>query len=331
MPSTYSNNLRFELPGAGEQSGSWGATTNVNIGTLIESAISGQATVNLTSANQPLTAFNGAEDEARCMVLTITSVAGVDSNVYIPPASKMYVVQNTSVYNATFYCSTGLGNTTPAGSGVTVPAGKSTIIWSDDTNVYSAVNSFASALETVFGGTGQTTYAAGEILVGNNAGTLTKATITGTANRVTVTSGSGSITLTTPQDTTTTSNLQFASLGIGTPPSGTPGEIRAINNITSFYSDDRLKTRLGKIENALDKLCSLDGFYYEANETAQAMGYKAVKEVGISAQQMQEVLPEVVAPAPVDDKYLTVRYERVLPLVIEAIKELRAEIAALKS
>lgn len=128
----------------------------------------------------------------------------------------------------------------------------------------------------------------------------------------------------------TNTNTQLASLGVGTGASGTGGEIRATNNITAYYSDDRLKTRLGKIENALDKLCSLDGFYYEANETAQALGYTVQREVGISAQQMQAVVPEIVVPAPIDEKYFTVRYERALPLLIEAIKELREEVRDIK-
>lgn len=108
------------------------------------------------------------------------------------------------------------------------------------------------------------------------------------------------------------------------------GTITAAGNIIGFYSDDRLKTKLGKIENALDKLCSLEGFYFEANETAKELGYTGEKQVGISAQSTQAVLPEVVHPAPIGQDYLTVDYSRVLPLVIEAIKELRAEIQALK-
>jgi hypothetical protein len=138
------------------------------------------------------------------------------------------------------------------------------------------------------------------------------------------------VTLSTPQSINTSASVQFGSFGVGTAASGTTGEIRATNNVTAYYSDDRLKKKLGKIENALDKLCSLDGFYYEANETAQALGYEAKREVGVSAQAVQAVMPEIVAPAPIDDKYLTVRYERALPLVIEAIKELRAEVAEIK-
>jgi hypothetical protein len=120
----------------------------------------------------------------------------------------------------------------------------------------------------------------------------------------------------------TTKNLQINSLGVGTAASEVAGEIRATNNITAYYSDDRLKTKLGNIENALDKLLTLDGFYYEANQTAQKLGYEVIKEVGVSAQQVQSILPEVVVPAPIDDKYLTVRYEKMIPLIIEAIKDL---------
>lgn len=157
-----------------------------------------------------------------------------------------------------------------------------------------------------------------------SAGTIT-ASLSGNA-----TSATTATTASTANALATGNNYQVNSLGVGTAASGTAGEIRATNNITAYYSDDNLKTRLGRIENALDKLCSLDGFYYEANETAQALGYEVHREVGVSAQQMQAVLPEIVVPAPIDEKYLTVRYERALPLIVEAIKELRAEVQALK-
>jgi len=129
----------------------------------------------------------------------------------------------------------------------------------------------------------------------------------------------------------TNTNTQLASLGVGTAASGTAGEIRATNNVTAYYSDDRLKTRIGSIENALAKVRTLDSFYYHANETAQALGYTAVREVGVSAQQVQAIMPEVVAPAPIDDKYLTVRYERLVPLLLAAINELEARVAALEA
>jgi hypothetical protein len=117
---------------------------------------------------------------------------------------------------------------------------------------------------------------------------------------------------------------------VGTTADPGAGAIYATGNITAYYSDDRLKTKLGVIENALDKVSQLSGFYYEANETAQALGYKVRREVGVSAQQVQAVLPEIVSPAPIDQQYLTIDYERLVPLLIEAIKELKTEVEELK-
>ena len=130
--------------------------------------------------------------------------------------------------------------------------------------------------------------------------------------------------------TSTSQNSQFNSVGVGTAGSGTAGEIRATNNITAYYSDDRFKTNLGNIPDALAKVLTLNGFYYEANELAQSFGYEKILEVGVSAQQVQAVQPEVVVPAPIDENYLTVRYERLVPLLIEAIKELNAKVTALE-
>jgi hypothetical protein len=130
--------------------------------------------------------------------------------------------------------------------------------------------------------------------------------------------------------TSTTQNSQFNSIGVNTAASGTAGQIRATGDIVAHFSDDRLKTKLGNIEDALAKIRTLSGFYYVPNETAQDLGYEAVRDVGVSAQQVQAVQPEVVAPAPIDEKYLTVRYDRLVPLLIEAIKELDGELQSIK-
>ena len=134
-----------------------------------------------------------------------------------------------------------------------------------------------------------------------------------------------------PGGFTTNSNAQVNSLGVGTAASGAQGEIRATGDITAYYSDDRLKTKLGNIENALDKVIQLSGFYYEANEIAQQLGYSIKREVGVSAQEVQKVLPEVIAPAPIDEQYLTVKYERIVPLLIMAVKELKQQVDEIKN
>jgi hypothetical protein len=191
----------------------------------------------------------------------------------------------------------------------------------------SVINSgtISNSYTTASSSNGASTIVARDASGNFSAGTIT-ATLNGSAS-----SASTATTATTATGLNTSGNYQVSSFGVGTAASGTAGEIRATNNITAYYSDDRLKTRLGGIDNALAKLKSLEGFYYEANETAQAFGYEVKKEVGVSAQQVQAVMPEVVAPAPIDDKYLTVRYERLVPLLIEAIKELEAQVAELKA
>ena len=109
------------------------------------------------------------------------------------------------------------------------------------------------------------------------------------------------------------------------------GNITATGNITAYYSDDNLKDKLGNIENALEKLLSLNGFKYTPNQTALDLGYTMKNEVGVSAQEVQKVLPEAVVPAPISDQYLTVHYDRLIPLLIEAIKQLKAEVDSLKN
>ena len=125
-------------------------------------------------------------------------------------------------------------------------------------------------------------------------------------------------------------NYQINSLGVGTAASGTAGEIRATNNITAYFSDDRLKVRHSNIPDALAKVLSLNGFYFTPNQVAQDLGYSNEMEIGVSAQEVEIVLPEIVVPAPIDEQYKTVRYEKLIPLLIEAIKEQQLQIEQLK-
>ena len=110
----------------------------------------------------------------------------------------------------------------------------------------------------------------------------------------------------------------------------TGDSIRASGDIVAYYSDDRLKDRGDNIANALDKVQSLNGFHYTANETAQKFGYKAHPQVGVSAQEVEAILPEVVKDAAIGHGYKTVDYAKLVPLLIEAIKELKAEVETLK-
>ena len=109
------------------------------------------------------------------------------------------------------------------------------------------------------------------------------------------------------------------------------GTISATGDVIAFVSDERLKTNIQPLENALDKVLQLSGFTYTFNETAGSLGFNTEEtHVGVSAQQVQAVLPEAVKPAPVSGDYITVQYEKIVPLLIEAIKELSAKVDALE-
>ena len=146
MPSTYSPDLRIELIANGEKTGTWGTITNSNLGTLIEDAISGLATVSITAAAQALTIQDGAYDEARNASITVTTTTAANFAVYVPPVTKLYTFTNASAYVATVYASTVAGNTTAAGTGVAIPAGKSVLVRCDGSNIVEQMNHVVGAL-----------------------------------------------------------------------------------------------------------------------------------------------------------------------------------------
>ncbi len=137
--STYSSNLRSELITTGTQAGTWGTTTNDNLSTVLEAAIAGSVSVTTVAANEALTYLNGPSSTASAnssvrAILTLNTSTGANFAVYAPPVSKLYIIKNASSYTATIYNSTVIGNTTAAGSGVAIPAGKTIAVWSDGTN-----------------------------------------------------------------------------------------------------------------------------------------------------------------------------------------------------
>ena len=122
-------------------------------------------------------------------------------------------------------------------------------------------------------------------------------------------------------------STQVSSLGVGTAASGTGGEIRATNDVTAFYSSDRnLKENIVPIEGALDKLRQITGVMFDwTDEYIEAHGgedgyFVRKHDTGVIAQDVQAVLPEVVATR--EDGTLAVKYEKMMGLVIQSINEL---------
>jgi hypothetical protein len=150
--STYSTNLKIELITTGTQAGTWGDTTNTNLGTLIEQAISGYVLQACTGGTDVITIPDGATGVARNMYLQLTGTGG--GTLVVPVNKKLYFI-----YNAT---STAITVKVTGLTGVSVPAGAKTVLVSNGTDIIDATNymsalSLGAALPVTSGGTGVTT------------------------------------------------------------------------------------------------------------------------------------------------------------------------------
>ena len=178
-----------------------------------------------------------------------------------------------------------------------------------------------------------TLQASGASSISQSGNTITiSSTDTNTDTNTTYSAGSG-LTLSGTTFSVSNSYARNMNQDVRTTDTVTFGEVRSTGNVTAYYSDDRLKDRQGNIESALDKVSSLNGFYFKQNEKGNEITpqYADKLQVGVSAQEIKSVLPEVVVENAIDGQYDSVHYDKVVPLLIEAIKELKSEIESLKS
>ena len=222
--STYSPSLRVELITSGDQAGQWGNTTNDNFSYIFDAAIAGYQTVSVTSASQALTYNNGpvstaALNQSVYAMLRLTTTTGAAFSVYAPPNSKQYIIWNNSGYAATIYNSTVIGNTTAAGTGITIADGDRVLVWSNGTNFYEIkTSSITGILPIANGGTNAiATPTAGGISYGT--GSAYAFTSAGTSGQVLTSNGAGA-----PTWVANVSSVSFGSTGL-TPSTATTGAV----------------------------------------------------------------------------------------------------------
>jgi len=132
MASTYSD-LKFELIGTGDQAGTWGATTNTNLGTAIQQAITGTVDITFASADVTLTLTDtNAAQNARALRLNLTGTSGGARNLIVPAIAKQYIVNNGTADTVTIKNS--------SGTGIAVPTGVTLTVFNNATNVVVANN-----------------------------------------------------------------------------------------------------------------------------------------------------------------------------------------------
>jgi len=146
MASTYSTSLKLTLIGDGDQTGTWGQTTNTNLGTLLEQAIVGQTTVIMVNADYTLTNLNGATDEARSAVLILTGNQNATYSVIVPAVPKLYMVTNSLNSSAIAYIKPSGGST------IQVPNGRTMYLYCTGT-AFVALDYVQYAQSLVTGGT----------------------------------------------------------------------------------------------------------------------------------------------------------------------------------
>lgn len=218
MASTYSN-LKIELIGTGDQSGTWGATTNTNLGTAIEEAITGSADVAFSSADVTLTLTNtNGSQTARNLRLNLTGTSGGARILTVPDIEKFYLINNNLADAVT------VQNTT--GTTYTIPAGTTGQVFSTGTGIKSTLSYYSGTLvssnATITGGTIN-----GTAIGGSSASTGAFTTLTSTGGALNGTIGAttpAAGTFTTISVPTITSNVVFSNTGSITLPNGTTGQ-----------------------------------------------------------------------------------------------------------
>jgi hypothetical protein len=214
MASTYSN-LKIELIGTGEQASIWGTTTNNNLGTAIEQAIVGKAdvTVSSTSVTLTLTDSNALQD-ARALYLNLSGTPGGAATLNVPAIEKNYIVKNGTNEVVTIKVT---GQT-----GVTIPVGKTVLVYNNATDVVTAVDhipslTLATALPVTSGGTGGTTSTgSGAVVLATSPTLVTPVLGVATAtsvNKVAVTAPATSATLTIADGKTLTASNSLTLAG----------------------------------------------------------------------------------------------------------------------
>ena len=190
MASTYSS-LKIELIGTGDQAGTWGATTNTNLGTAIEQAITGTSNVTFASSNAAIALTDtNASQTARALRLNLLGTITNVQTLFVPAIAKQYLITNGLSNSVIISNGT---NAAPTGTTFTLPAGRSTIVFNDAVNIVDVVT-FASTLGnvTITGGTANALILSNVSIVSGNINNITSnaSTLSNTTlNTVTINGG----------------------------------------------------------------------------------------------------------------------------------------------
>ena len=385
MASTYGNDLRLEEIGSGEQSGSWGTTTNTNLELIAEALSFGTEGITTNADTHTTTIADGATDPGRSLYLKYTGTLDSTCTITIAPnsISKTWYIENGTSGSQSIIISQG------SGANVTIPTGQTKIVYSDGAGSGAAMGEIGTLgvtnISTGFVNTTASDVTSGvtKVMVetgndnfirhGSAAAVRSFINVADGATNVTnnnqLTNGAGYITsyvnttysagsgldlsgttFSVESDlrgdawvigrdnndyiSVNTTNIDFVLDNAVDMRLYNSGDLHVEGNVIAYsttISDERLKTDIVKIDGALDKVDQLNGYTF----TYTADGKKSA---GVIAQEVQKVLPSAIVESKLplkmgdDDEteYMTVQYDQLMGLMVEAIKELKAEVAKLK-
>ena len=361
---TYSSRYLLELMATGANANTWGTNTNNNLN-VIDAFSTGYVSKSVAgSSNITLTTTNGSSTtESANRNIELTGALTGDIVVFIPATESTYTFFNNTSGSQTLT----IAATGHTANGVAITQGAKTSIFCDGASNYNIKKWASTDAAVLDAGTlpdgrfpATLPAASGANLTALNASNLGSGTVPNarldaqlqdiaglatTDSAIIVGDGANFVlesgaTMRTSLGLGTGSDVQFNdmqvdSLGVATAASGTSGEIRATNDITAFYSSDvALKENIENISSPMDKVQNLNGVLFDwKQDFIEAKGgedgyFVRKRDVGVVAQDVEKVLPEVVGTRP--DGVKAVKYDRLCALLIECVKDLQTQVDDLK-
>ena len=329
--ATYVNNLRLKEIATGDESGTWGTSTNTNLELIGEALGFGTEAITTNADTHTTTIADGSSDAGRALFLKYTGTLDSACTITIGPNTmkRVHIIENATSGSQNIIISQG------SGANVTIGPGDTKVVYLDGAGSGAAVvDAFVDLdlsggsvnVSTVKTNSGDMTFdSAGDIildadgadLVFKDGGTTIAKFINSSSDFVIATDVDDKDFIIKGQDSTseiTALTIDMSEAGAAT-----------FNNDVTAFSDKRLKTDISPISNALEKVKQMQGVYYKRNDVENAK-----QQVGVLAQDMEPVLPEVVLTADDAMETKSVDYGKLTAVLIEAVKDLSYEVTQLK-
>jgi hypothetical protein len=329
--ATYVNNLRLKEIATGDESGTWGTSTNTNLELIGEALGFGTEAITTNADTHTTTIADGSADEGRAMYIKYTGTLDSACTITIGPNTlkRVHMIENATSGSQNIIISQG------SGANVTIGPGDTKVVYLDGAGSGAAVvDAFVDLdlsggsvnVSTVKTNSGDMTFdSAGDIvldadgadLIFKDGGTTIAKFINSSSDFVIATDVDDKDFIIKGQDSTseiTALTIDMSAAGAAT-----------FNNDVTAFSDERLKEDIQPISGGLDKVMQLQGVTYKRNDVKDAK-----TQIGVIAQQVEPILPEVVLTAEDEMGTKSVDYAKMTAVLIEAVKELKQEITQLK-